>query len=61
MSSLRYPAVAGGQIRVENYLVPRVTSWPAYPSWSPDGSEIAFALDGRIWSVSATGAVKPAS
>ena len=55
MSSLRYPAVAGGQIRVENYLVPRVTSWPAYPSWSPDGSEIAFALDGRIWSVPATG------
>ncbi len=55
MSPLRYPAVAGGQIRVENYLVPRVTSWPAYPSWSPDGSEIAFALDGRIWSVPATG------
>ena len=49
MSTLRYPAVAGGQIRVENYLVPRVTSWPAYPAWSPDGTEIAFALDGRLW------------
>lgn len=55
MSTLRYPAVAGGQIRVENYLVPRVTSWPAYPAWSPDGTEIAFALDGRLWAVPATG------
>ena len=55
MSTLRYPAVAGGQIRVENYLVPRVTSWPAYPAWSPDGSEIAFALDGRLWVMPAAG------
>ncbi len=55
MSTLRYPAVAGGQIRIENYLVPRVTSWPAYPAWSPDGSEIAFALDGRLWAVPADG------
>ena len=55
MSPLRYPAVSGGQIRIENYLVPRVTSWPAYPAWSPDGREIAFALDGRIWAVPAAG------
>ena len=55
MSPLRYPAVAGGQIRIENYLVPRVTSWPAYPAWSPDGSEIAFALDGRLWVMPAAG------
>ena len=55
MSPLRFPAVAGGQIRVENYLVPRVTAWPAYPAWSPDGSKIAFALDGRLWAVPAAG------
>ena len=55
MSTLRYPAVAGGQIRVENYLVPRVTAWPAYPAWSPDGTEIAFALDGRLWAMPAAG------
>ncbi len=57
MSPLRYPPVAGGQIRVENYLVPRVTAWPAYPTWSPDGREIAFALDGRIWAVPVAGGV----
>ena len=57
MSPLRFPPVAGGQIRVENYLVPRVTAWPAYPAWSPDGREIAFALDGRIWAVPVEGGI----
>ena len=45
----------GGQIRIEGYLVPQVTSWPSYPSWSPDGREIAFSMDGRIWTVPAEG------
>lgn len=48
---LRYPYVLGGQIRIEGYLVPQVTSWPSYPSWSPDGERIAFSMDGRIWVV----------
>ncbi len=55
MSPLRYPPTSGGQIRIENYLVPRVTSWPAYPAWSPDGREIAFSMDGRIWAVPVDG------
>jgi TolB protein len=55
MSPLRFPAVRGGQIRVEGYLVPQVTSWPSYPSWSPDGRELAFSMDGRIWTVPAEG------
>lgn len=55
MSPLRYPPVSGGQIRIENYLVPRVTAWPAYPAWSSDGQEIAFALDGRLWAVPVAG------
>ena len=52
---LRYPEVRGGQIRIEGYLVPQVTSWPSYPSWSPDGREIAFSMDGRIWVIPAEG------
>jgi len=54
-TKLRYPEVRGGQIRIEGYLVPQVTSWPSYPSWSPDGREIAFAMDGRIWVIPAEG------
>lgn len=52
---LRYPEVKGGQIRIEGYLVPQVTSWPAYPSWAPDGRRMAFSMDGRIWVVPAKG------
>jgi TolB protein len=55
MSPLRYPPVRGGQIRIEGYLVPQVTSWPSYPSWSPDGRELAFSMDGRIWRVPVEG------
>ena len=51
MSPLRYPPLRGGQIRIEGYLVPAVTSWPAYPSWAPRGDRIAFSMDGQIWTV----------
>ena len=54
-TKLRYPEVRGGQIRIEGYLVPQVTSWPSYPSWSPDGERIAFSMDGRIWIVPSEG------
>ncbi len=33
---------------LECYL-PQITNGPNYPSWSPDGKEIAFGMKGSIW------------
>ena len=57
MSPLRYPPTQGGQIRVEGYLVPAVTSWPAYPDFTADGRDIVFAMEGRIWTVPRSGGI----
>jgi len=32
----------------ECYL-PQITNGPNYPTWSPDGTELAFAMEGSIW------------
>ncbi len=50
----RFPPVAGG-IRVENHLLPAVSTGPLGPTWSPDGRWIAFSMRGDIWKVPATG------
>jgi TolB protein len=59
---LSYPAVypaarQGGQYMHNYYIPPAPGTTPWWPSWSPDGRFIAFAMQGSIWKVEvATGA-----
>ena len=54
-----YPSLAGaggaGRMYMESYFPPPVTASPTYPAWSPDGEELAFAYQGRIWIVPVEG------
>jgi len=40
---------------LEGYYRPSATSGPSFPSWSPDGTQIAFSMEGSIWVVAASG------
>lgn len=53
----RFPAVS---IRVENHLLPAVSTGPLDPVYSPDGAWIAFSARGDIWKVPAGGGVAEA-
>ncbi len=45
-----YPnAKTGGNYMYNYYFPPAASSTPWWPSWSPDGQWIAFAMDGSIW------------
>ncbi len=45
-----YPAArSGGNYMHNYYLPPMAPSTPWWPSWSPDGKWLAFAMDGSIW------------
>ena len=47
-----YPAARHGGNYMHNfYLPPAPSSTPWAPAWSPDGSRIAVAMSGSIWSV----------
>ena len=55
-----YPASGfggAGKMYMESYFPPPVTASPTYPAWSPDGASLAFAYQGRIWSVAVEGGV----
>ncbi len=47
----------GGNYMVNYYLPPAGSSTPWWPSWSPDGKEIAFAMNGSLWKVALGGTV----
>ncbi len=44
-----------GQMYLESMYLPSVTRGPWSPAWSPDGSQIAFAMHGSLWKVPADG------
>lgn len=35
--------------RVENHMLPAVTSGPLDPAWHPDGASLAYSMRGDIW------------
>jgi Tol biopolymer transport system component len=49
------PSRFGFSDRVERHLFPEVTTGPAEPTWNPDGSQLAFSMQGDIWRVGAGG------
>jgi TolB protein len=47
-----YPAARqGGQYMHNYYIPPAPGTTPWWPSWSPDGKSIAFAMQGSLWKV----------
>ncbi len=45
-----YPMAKSGSNYMHNYYLPPAgSSTPWWPSWSPDGRWLAFAMDGSIW------------
>src|SRR5580700_6505942 len=42
--------MTGEPYTLECYL-PQITNGPNFPSWSPDGQQIAFAMKGSIWRI----------
>lgn len=45
-----YPAAkTGGNYMHNYYLPPAASSSPWWPTWSPDGQWLAFAMDGSLW------------
>lgn len=52
---MRYPDVGANRIRAEVHMLPAVSTGPMDPTWSPDGTQLAFAMRGDLWAMDAAG------
>ncbi|MFQ5792370.1 MAG: hypothetical protein ACE5JI_18025, partial [Acidobacteriota bacterium] len=46
-----YPAAKTGGNYMHNFYLPPPSSYPWWPSWSPDGKTLAFSMHGSIWRI----------
>jgi len=46
-----FSKIMTGQPYILECYLPQITNGPNYPSWSPDGTQIAFGMKGSIWKI----------
>src|SRR2546423_15100730 len=46
-----FPRIMTGEPYTLECSLPQITNGPNFPTWSPDGKQIAFAMKGSIWRI----------